>query len=407
MCLNQFYVNASKIVFLSMLTLTLSYAAALPAANETWEGTDHFEQCLGLADQERLACYDKIAMQRKFGSPSAMAVSSDKGEQLTTVLEIDREVNPQQRGVGDTEEGTFVLTANSLQLDEQEQSDSFQELHPPASPMERMWELREDTLRPRFSLQQYHTNYVLFGQYSDRVNRAPQSPSPDHQVSSPTNYRHTEAKFRLSIRAKLAQSMFTPYDSLWFGYTQVSQWQVWSAQISRPFRATSYRPEIIYMRPIGYEIPKTGWTVRMAGVGFIHESNGQSNPLSRSWNRVYLGVGLDHRDMSIYARFWKRIPEKRSDDDNPDITTYMGRADINFNWDFSESNTLEMIVASNLRSSNKGSIQLGYYFPLSSSWGMNNYLRGYIQVFHGYGETIADYNFRRTAIGIGVAIKEW
>ncbi len=85
---------------------------------------------------------------------------------------------------------------------------------------------------------------------------------------------------------------------MWFGYSQQSYWQLFTPQISRPFRFTDHEPEIMYVYPTTAQLP-FGWRWRYSGVGLVHQSNGQSNPLSRSWNRVYLmtstGMELDNR----------------------------------------------------------------------------------------------------------------
>ena len=56
-------------------------------------------------------------------------------------------------------------------------------------------------------------------------------------------YRRTENRIQLSVRTKLAQGLLTQghptlKDSVWFGYSQQSYWQLFSPAISRPFRAT-------------------------------------------------------------------------------------------------------------------------------------------------------------------------
>ena len=51
----------------------------------------------------------------------------------------------------------------------------------------------------------------------------------------------------------------------------------------------------------------------------------------------------------------------------------------------------------------RGAFELGWSFPL---W-KYPYLKGYIQYFSGYGESLIDYNQHVNKVGIGFALSDW
>jgi len=76
---------------------------------------------------------------------------------------------------------------------------------PPATEIERRWELRPDLQRGTFKLQPYRALYAL-AHYSTNMNEQPSSPTRP----PPTQDIHLdpfEAKMQLSFKAKLAQDM--------------------------------------------------------------------------------------------------------------------------------------------------------------------------------------------------------
>jgi len=225
-----------------------------------------------------------------------------------------------------------------------------------------------------------------------------------------STYQATEARIALSLRTKLAQNLLTDndashQDSLWFGYSQQSTWQLFNENMSRPFRTTDHEPEIMYVYPTTYSA-LGNWQVRYMGVGAAHHSNGESEPLSRSWNRVYLmsGAELDDR-FQINGRLWKRISEDSENDDNPDIANYIGRAEITGRWNYDLRNIFDATLRNNLRSDGRGSLRLEWFRTIGDSDSSN--LRLHTQLFHGYGDTLIEYNRRRTVFSIGLSLVDF
>ena len=248
---------------------------------------------------------------------------------------------------------------------------------------------------------------------SDSVNRQPSAPAPEHTALSSVAYRSTEARLQLSVRTKIAQSLLTQdhpthKDSLWFGYTQQSYWQLFSPHISRPFRTTDHAPEVMYVYPTDAQLP-WGWRWRYSGIGVVHQSNGQSLPLSRSWNRTYLMTGMElGNQWSVNARIWKRIPEKAESDDNPGISDYVGRGELSAFWNLNRDHTLGVTLRHSLSSTSRGSVRLEWMQSLGAGLGGGkSNLRLHTQLFSGYGDSLVDYNRKRTVFTLGLSLVDF
>jgi len=230
------------------------------------------------------------------------------------------------------------------------------------------------------------------------------SPAPDHTgVDRP--YQAQDMRIGLSLRTKLAQGLLTgddpaKKDGLWFAYSQFSTWQVFNGELSRPFRTTDHEPEVIYSYPTDFHLPG-GWRMRYAGLGLVHQSNGQDLPYSRSWNRVYLMGGVELNDtFVITARLWSRLSESDADDDNPDITRYLGHGDVRAAWQVDRLNQVGIMVRGG-----KGAVRLEWLKTIGDPVKSN--LRFQAQLFHGYGDTLVDYNRKRTVFTVGLALVDF
>ena len=281
------------------------------------------------------------------------------------------------------------------------------------STLSRFWELEDGTDCGRFNIRGYKP-ISLSWIHSNTINRAPTSPFPDHTATQEQPYLIDEGRIQLSVRTKIGQgflpvSHFGGRDSLWFGYTQQSYWQIFTSSISRPFRNTDHEPEFMYVVPTPADLPG-GWRLRYAGASLNHQSNGQTLPLSRSWNRAILMAGAEKGDrFTLTGRVWNRITDGDGIDDNPDIDNYVGRGEITGSWQVNKDNTLMLTLRHSLGGDANGSYRLEWLQALGGSDRDNRAsgLRLHVQLFNGYGDSLVDYNRGRTVLSIGLSLVDW
>ena len=130
----------------------------------------------------------------------------------------------------------------------------------------------------------------------------------------------------------------------------------------------------------------------------MHESNGQTQIRSRSWNRLYGELGFDIEPVSVAIKPWYRIPEDESEDDNPNMEEYYGYGELTASWQVNERHRLSFLGRNNFKKENKGAVDLRW------SYGITQELALYLKYFNGYGESLIDYNKHNQSLGIGFAI---
>ncbi len=210
-----------------------------------------------------------------------------------------------------------------------------------------------------------------------------------------------EVKFQLSVKVQLNErDLLLPSDGLFLGFTLKAWWQLYSKDVSSPFRETNYQPEIFYTTPIKWK--PWGGNVALA-FGLEHESNGQSQALSRSWNRLYAAALYERNNFFAVVRPWYRIPENEKEtpddsrgDDNPDIVDFMGHGEMMLGW-----HGARYEVTAKFRGNtrfNKGAIDLAVSFPLYKRF------RGVVTYFNGYGESLIEYDHHQHRLGLGVLL---
>ncbi|UCG66979.1 MAG: phospholipase A [Deltaproteobacteria bacterium] len=339
-------VHFSVLIFIFMVTILSNANLAGPARADS---ADEMSECAHIEDHaERLQCYDELVGYKKkeevVTEPQAVDVASHKPE--------------------------------------------------PLSYLSKLWDLDKESRREKYAITTHRANYILPLTYVDSPNEeAIREASPDKEL------KNAEIKLQLSFKVQLWEDIFNKNMDLWFGYTQLSFWQFYNFEDSSPFRETNYEPELLLNFRTSYDL--LGLKGRFINVGINHQSNGRSEPLSRSWNRVVANFGLERDNLALILNTWLRIPESEDEDDNPDIEDYMGYGHVwlYYLW---KDHRFGFMYRNNLHfDENRSTVQVEWSFPLIE------HVSGYIQYFYGYGESLLDYNARMSRIGLGFIVKDW
>ncbi|MDR5898620.1 phospholipase A [Halomonas vilamensis] len=241
-----------------------------------------------------------------------------------------------------------------------------------------------------FSITAHRTNYLLPLSYNTNPNRA-----NFRAIDTDTPPDKAELKFQFSTKVGIANGLFLGHGDLYFGYTQRSWWQAYNTDASSPFRETNYEPELFIDFDNAWNI--FGWVNARNRIALNHQSNGRSDPLSRSWNRVYIESIFQRDDWAIMLSPHWRIPETESKDDNPNIHHFMGNGDIRIAKRLNQDHEVTALLRGNPNHGNYGT-QIDY------SWPTFNNLRAHLQYYYGYGESLIDYDHRVHRLSIGFSL---
>ena len=366
LCIHPLAYQRFRIDFIAMAAMATTLAWSLPAHAIA------LEECKPLEDDaKRLACYDSV---------SGRAVTAADKQMPAVVKDVKDDVS----GIGQVAKQARDTTAIGTR----------------ASTLTERWDLDDAPNPALFSLRPYKPVYILPAFYSTSPNNNPTSPNPANSAALRGPIDHLEAKYQISLKAKILDNLLVDNGSLWFGYTQSSRWQVYNRETSRQFRETDYEPEVIYTAPTHYSL--LGLNGRLAGLSLTHQSNGRDLPQSRSWNRVIGTIGLDSGDWTLLVRPWLRLREKADKDDNADILDYVGRGEVIVIRKLGNQQ-IAVTLRHSLRGGDRsrGSVAADWAFPIYG------YLKGHVQLFTGYGESLIDYNHRQNSIGVGLSLLEW
>ncbi|MDY7115398.1 phospholipase A [Halomonas sp. SSL-5] len=251
-------------------------------------------------------------------------------------------------------------------------------------------QLEQASNRNPYAITAYRRNYLFPLTY----NRSPNHPAYA-DLTGQERMERSELKFQFSAKVALAEGLFGNAGDLYFAYTQRSWWQAYNTDDSSPFRETNYEPEIFLNFDNDWQL--LGWANIRNRVAINHQSNGRSNELSRSWNRLYLETIFQRGDWAVSLAPHYRLPETTGDDDNPDIERFMGYGDVTLARRFGD-NELSLMVRGNPGAGHMGG-QFDYSWPLFDSK-----VRAHVQYYHGYGESLIDYDHNTQRLSLGFSL---
>ena len=222
----------------------------------------------------------------------------------------------------------------------------------------------------------YHENYFIMGDENDQTK---------FQVS---------AKYALFYPSKVG---------LYAGYTQRSLWNTYDK--STPFAETNYMPEMFYR----IENNNNLFDWNLVIIDYIqlspifHKSNGRDGLDSRGINTYYGQIQLSYGEVYNIGVNIKGFNYYTKSKKNSDIEDYQGyyEADVFFKL---RSKNVQYLDKEELHVKFGSGKDKGWVCGEMSFRILTTYVQPklFIQVYHGYGEWIIDYNKKDTTIRAGL-----
>jgi phospholipase A1 len=229
----------------------------------------------------------------------------------------------------------------------------------------------------------YKPNYLLPFSY---MSSPDQAAYPASNGTSPL--MKTELTFQFSLKYPLIA--ITHRNTLYLAYTQLSFWQAY--QRSAFFRETNYEPEVFLSNQMGQTLGKYG--PNFLNIGLVHQSDGEAGSLARSWNRAYLNAIWHQGPWLLSLKPWYIFHDSTYVDDNPDMASYMGYGSATVSYQF--ENKQEVSLMGRTRA-----VLATWSFPIHRG------LKGYVQLFSGYGQGLIEYDHSTNSLGLGIAFNDW
>jgi len=203
-------------------------------------------------------------------------------------------------------------------------------------------------------------------------------------------YGDPSSKVQMSFKYRIIKDM-----SIYFGYTQIMFWDL--REDSKPFKDSTYNPEFIYT----YDFEKKIFLDNIDFGFWEHNSNGKSGDTSRSFERAFVRLNFAREFDQFIFKFSTKVGYIYGlDKTNDDIRDYISPLELKFSF----------IGLFKGWTMDRSSFDLRY-FPggdWAQDWGRGGYEVStsfrfgglsivpafYMQYFHGYAESLINYDDR-------------
>lgn len=210
-------------------------------------------------------------------------------------------------------------------------------------------------------------------------------------------YDKLEAEFQISFMLPISRNIFKSNWDILVGYTHRAWWQVYNDNWSRPFRETNYSPEIFFRKLLPHSNSKLlGLQILGYDIGYIHQSNGQIQEISRSWDRIIGRIALGGPKNLLQIASWIRIDDRGQKDDNPKIVNYLGLGEIKWQHQVFKGHKIGLKIIPGFK-------HLSGAIDYSLPW--KDRLNWFIKYESGYGHSLIEYNRRAERVGFGVNVQ--
>lgn len=193
-------------------------------------------------------------------------------------------------------------------------------------------------------------------------------------------------------------------NKFYIAYTQKSFWDLESDSV--PFRDNNYNPELFYLnRDVFSDV--FGDKVRMEiQSGYEHESNGEDELDSRSWDRLYFMPSWIFGDPEQYhftlaPKVWAIVAE--GDETTDHMEDYYGYGELNMRYGKNDSFVIDTMLRKGTQSTH-GAMRMNVSYPMNRLFYKRINLYLFAQMYYGEGESLLFCDHHSTSWRFGVSL---